>query len=63
MPRVVLDSLNAADAERKLVAAALEYSETLVGAAEKLGISYGSLRYKMRKFGLKRDGRPKAGFQ
>lgn len=63
MPRIVLDSLNAADAERKLVAAALEYSETLAGAAEKLGITYGSLRHKMRKYGLARDGSRKAGVQ
>ena len=63
MARVVLDSLNLREAERQLVAAALQYSETLADAAERLGISYNSLRYRMRKFDLARDGSRKTGVQ
>lgn len=61
MVRIELDSLNLDDAERKVVAEALRFSETLTDAAERLGITYGSLRHKMRKFRLARDGCPKDG--
>ena len=63
MPRVILDSFNLRDAERQMVVTALEHSETLADAAEKLGISYNALRYRMRKFDLARDGKRKADVQ
>ncbi len=63
MPRVVLDSYNLREAERQMVVAALQYSEALADAAERLGISYNALRYRMRKFDLARDGSRKAGVQ
>lgn len=63
MPRMILESWNLAEVERKLVVAALERSETLADAAEMLGISYNALRYRMRKFDLARDGKRKVGVQ
>lgn len=54
MARVVLDNLNLVEMERLVVEAALQCSETLSEAAKRLGISVNSLRYRMRKYSLKR---------
>ena len=52
MARVFLYNLNLVEMERLVIEAALQHSETLSDAAERLGISVNSLRYRVRKFGL-----------
>lgn len=54
-PRIVLDSLSLRDAERTLILEALRVSGSLKGAAELLGISLATLRYRLKKFDLTRE--------